>query len=89
MHASRAQLAPLAVEPPDLVVLRRDPAPAAPDGAAGQPPAEDRSHLLRRTPRSLHLRQDDDTDDGIRLRRRRRTGGSFSGIPGLSRNGRG
>lgn len=48
--------------------------------------AEDRSHLLRRTPRST-LFDHDGQEDGIRLRRQRRVNASFSGIPALARDG--
>ena len=48
---------------------------------------QDRSHLLRRTPRSLYFGENDAETNGIRIRRARRVNGSFSGIPALSRNG--
>lgn len=60
------------------------PPPAAP---AGDLRLEDRSHLLRRTPRSLSATDSYDGNGGVRLRRERRVNAPFSGIPALSRNG--
>lgn len=47
---------------------------------------QDRSHLLRRTPRSTFFGEDE-FEDGIRIRRARRVNASFSEIPPLARNG--
>lgn len=59
-----------------------------PAGApAAEPRLEDRSHLLRRTPRSLFVTEPQD-GNGVRLRRERRVNATFRGIPALSRNGR-
>lgn len=59
-----------------------------PGGApAAEPRLEDRSHLLRRTPRSLFTTDLQD-GNGVRLRRERRVNAMFRGIPALSRNGR-
>ncbi|HUG39699.1 MAG TPA: hypothetical protein VMM12_04405 [Longimicrobiales bacterium] len=50
---------------------------------------EDRSHLLRRAPRSTYFdSEEEEEEDGIRLRRQRRLNSSFSEIPPLARNGR-
>lgn len=63
-----------------------------PVAASAQPPGdlrlEDRSHLLRRTHRSLFVTDVEEANGGVRLRRERRVNATFSGIPALSRNGR-
>ena len=55
--------------------------------AAGELRPEDRSHLLRRTARSLCATESGNGDGGVRLRRGRRVNASFKAIPALSRNG--
>lgn len=55
---------------------------------AGEIRLEDRSHLLRRTPRSLFTTDPENGNGVVRLRRERRVNAAFRGIPALSRNGR-
>lgn len=54
------------------------------NGASSGALATDRSHLLRRTPRSAYFDHAEDTG-GIRLRRERRLNAPFSAIPTLAR----